>query len=101
MVHQLNEKAELERHITGRMYVNTAATPYDPDKILNRDTFFFEHAKQEAFTVMDCFSHAVNGGFRYPIFVDRKQVFQMVLQTSKKSKEHLAKQKMLKGYAPG
>jgi hypothetical protein len=64
--------------------IHTPATHYDPDKILNRESFFFEQAKPESFTVMDCFVHATNGGFRCPIFVDRKQVFQLSLETSKR-----------------
>ena len=71
-IHASNTMAEMEKHITGRMYLHTPATLYDPDNILNRDSFFFEQAKQESFTVMDCLVHAANGGFSCPIFVDRK-----------------------------
>ena len=55
-------------------------------------------AKPETFAVQDCFVHAFNGAVRYPLFVDRNQVFQMVVGRSRKSREYLAEQKMKEGY---
>jgi hypothetical protein len=99
-VHASNIKSDMERHITGRMYLHTPATHYHPDNILNRESFFFEQAKPESFTVMDCLVHATNGGFRCPIFVDRKQVFQLSLERQKKDRDFLAGLKMRSGYPP-
>ena len=67
-----NTLAEMERHITGRIYNHARATPYDSNNLFNRQGYFFEQAKPESFTVQDCFVHAFNGAVRYPLFVDRK-----------------------------
>ena len=76
------------------MYVHAKATPYDETKILNRQSFFFEQAKQELFCVHDCLVHAFNGAMRCALFTDRKQVFEMVQRRSKKGSDFLADQKM-------
>jgi hypothetical protein len=82
------------------MYLNAKATPYDETKILDRRSFFFEQAKPELFDVNDCFVHAFNGAARCALFIDRKQVFEMVQRRSHKNSDFLAEQKMREGYAP-
>ena len=55
-----NDEEEVKRHITGRMYLNADASYYNPSLLMKKDTIWFEKAKPEEFTVMDCIVHSFN-----------------------------------------
>jgi hypothetical protein len=95
-----NDKKEVKRHITGRMYLVADATPYDPSLLLNRDKIWFEKAKPEEFTVMDCIVHSFNQVVRYPLFTHREQMHELAVARCKKAKYYLMERKIKKGYPP-
>ena len=72
-----NQQAKMELHITGRMYEDAVATPYNSDNLLNRDTLWFEQGIYVP--VQDCLGHAINYLFNDPIFTDREQLFNLAL----------------------
>ena len=95
-----NDEEEVKRHITGRMYINTDASHYNPSLLHDKDTIWFEKAKPEEFTVMDCIVHSFNYAIRYPLFTHRDQMHELALARCKKAKYYLMQRKVNKGYPP-
>ncbi len=90
---------ENERHLHGNLYRYATEEAFYPDRILNRDKFFFEPARRMSFNVNDCLIHAINYIFYYPIFVTREQVHQLALWRKKKDASYIVDQKVNNGYS--
>jgi hypothetical protein len=96
---RIEDLGENERHLHGRLYKYATEEAFYPDRILNRDQFFFEPARSISFAVNDCLIHAINYLFYYPLFVTREQVHQLALWRKKKDPSFIVDQKVSNGYS--
>ena len=92
---RIEDLGENERHLHGNLYKFATEEAFYPDRILNRDKFFFEPARSMSFAVNDCLIHAIY----YPLFVTREQVHQLAVWKKKKDASYIVDQKVNNGYS--
>ena len=96
---RIENLGENERHLHGNLYRYATEEAFYPDRILNRDKFFFEPARRMSFNVNDCLIHAINYIFYYPLFATREQVHQLAVWRKKKNASYIVDQKVNNGYS--